>query len=54
MTQEQISADMEALKFETAKHIRAALDQARCEAEAVGRDPDEFESAILKLVTEEG
>jgi hypothetical protein len=50
----QARADLEALKFTTARAIREALDTARKAAEDRGDDADEFEGAILELVTEEG
>jgi hypothetical protein len=43
--------DLEAVKLETAKHIRSELDAARRVAEAGGSDPDDFEGAILESVT---
>lgn len=56
MTTEQIQAkaDLEALKFSTAKQIREQLDAARRAADDAGEDADEFESTIIELVTEEG
>jgi hypothetical protein len=55
MTTEQIQqrADLEALKYSTAKQIREQLDVARQAAEAAGDDADEFQEAILELVTED-
>ncbi|WP_437948621.1 hypothetical protein WME98_49895 [Sorangium sp. So ce296] len=55
MTIEQIEERqaMEMLKYETAKKIRTLLNEARERAAAADWDEDEFESAILELVTEE-
>jgi hypothetical protein len=49
----QAKADLEALKFSTAKQIREQLDAARKAAEDQGDDADDFEAAILELVTED-
>jgi hypothetical protein len=55
MTCDQIQAraDLEALKFSTARKIREALDAARTAAEQANEDADEFEGTIIELVTEE-
>lgn len=55
MTAEQIRirAKREAAKFDTAAKVRALLDAARKDVETEDIDPDEFESEVLELVTEE-
>lgn len=55
MTTDQIQAraDLEALKYSTARQIREALDAARKAAEDAGDDADDFETAIVELAKEE-
>jgi hypothetical protein len=49
----QARADLEALKYSTAKNIREQLDAVRTAAEQGSEDPDDFETAIIELVTED-
>lgn len=53
-TEIQARADLEALKYSTAKQIREALDAVRKAAEDAGEDADEFEQQVVELVTEDG